>query len=188
MAKTISVLPRLLEKYRQTVVPALKKEFNLKNDLSVPKVDKIVINTGITEQQGQAQALKNFSDQLGLISGQKPKTTTARLSIASFKLRQGDPIGLMVTLRGKRMYEFMDKLISIVLPRVKDFQGISRTGFDGSGNYSLGLNEQIVFPEISYDTIDKVRGLQITFVTTAKTNDRAFRLLELMGMPFTKAV
>lgn len=179
-------LPRLKTQYLKQIIPTLVKEFNLPSPLSAPKLEKIVVNVGITEAQNQNQALKNMSDQLTQITGQKPKITKARQSISSFKLRQGDPIGLMVTLRGRRMYQFFDKLVSLVLPRVKDFQGVKRTGFDGRGNYNLGLQEQIVFPEINYDTIDKVRGLQITIVTTAHTNQLAFRLLELLGMPFAK--
>jgi large subunit ribosomal protein L5 len=187
MNQTTSETPRLLLTYRQNIVPTLKKEFKRTNDMAVPVIQKIVINTGITQAQGQAQALKSMAEQLASITGQRPKTTKARLSIASFKLRQGDPIGLMVTLRGRRMYEFLDRLISIVLPRVKDFQGVGRNGFDANGNYNLGLEEQIVFPEINYDTIDKVRGLQITIVTSTQDKQEAFRLLELMGMPFAKA-
>jgi large subunit ribosomal protein L5 len=182
-----SSLPRLKQSYLEKTVPQLKQEFGYKNDMAVPKLEKIVINTGITEAQGQAQAMKSMGDQLAAITGQKPKTTRARMSIASFKLRQGDPIGLMVTLRGKRMWEFLDKIISVVLPRVKDFQGVPRKAFDSNGNYNLGLQEQIVFPEINYDTIDKVRGLQITIVTSTRSPQEAIRLLELMGMPFEKA-
>jgi large subunit ribosomal protein L5 len=169
------------------IVAELKKEFGYTHDLAVPRIEKIVLNTGITESQGQAQALKSMAEQLAAITGQKPKTTRARLSIASFKLRQGDPIGLTVTLRGRRMYHFLDKLVSIVLPQVKDFRGVSKKGFDSNGNYSMGLEEQIVFPEINYDTIDKVRGLQITIVTSTRNQPEAVRLLELMGMPFEKA-
>jgi large subunit ribosomal protein L5 len=178
---------RLRQKYTKEIVPSLKKELSFKHVLAVPAVKKIVLNVGITEDQHQKEAIKSMTDQIASITGQKPKTTRARLSIASFKLREGDPIGIMVTLRGERMYQFLDKLISIVLPRVKDFQGVPLTAFDGQGNYSLGLDEQIVFPEIEYDKIDKVRGLQINIVTSATSDQHAKRLLELLGMPFKKA-
>lgn len=177
---------RLKDHYQKKVVPELVKEFKLKNALEAPAVTKVVLNVGITEDQHQNQALESMGQQIAVITGQKPKITKARLSIASFKLRQGDPIGLMVTLRGARMYQFLDKLIATVLPRVKDFQGISNTAFDQNGNYSLGLEEQIVFPEIEYDKIDRIRGLQINIVTSAKEPQSAKRLLELLGFPFKK--
>lgn len=180
---------RLQKKYQQEILPTLKKELKVKSNFAVPKLTKIVINMGVTEPKeprARWQIMDNIVEQFKVITGQKANVTTARKSIASFGLREGDPVGAMVTLRGVRMWEFMDKLISITLPRVKDFQGISRTAFDGQGNYSLGLEEQIVFPEIDYDKIDKIRGLQMTFVTTAQENQGAFRLLELMGMPFAK--
>jgi large subunit ribosomal protein L5 len=177
---------RLKKSYNDRVLPELKKELKLKNDMSVPKLEKVVINVGISEEQHQDKALKNMEEQLAMIAGQKAKITTAKKSIAGFKLRAGDPIGVTLTLRGDRMYQFVDKLISIVLPRVKDFQGIKPTAFDSRGNYSLGLEEQIVFPEIDYDKIDKVRGLQINIVTTAHNPKEAKRLLELLGFPFEK--
>lgn len=177
---------RLHQKYNQTVLPDLKKEMGVTHDLAVPRVQRIILNVGLTEDQHQDAALKNMAEQIGAITGQRPKTTRAHKSIASFHLRAGDPIGLMVTLRGERMYHFLDKLVSIVLPRVKDFQGVSPTAFDGHGNYSLGLDEQIVFPEIEYDKIDKVRGLQINILTTTDSDKIARRLLELLGMPFKK--
>jgi large subunit ribosomal protein L5 len=177
---------RLLTQYRKQLVPQFMKDKGYKNALAVPKMLKIVVNIGITEQQGQNQALKSMAEQLAMMTGQKPKTTVARISIASFKLRQGDPIGLQVTLRGKRMWQFFDKFVSVVLPRVKDFQGVPRKGFDGRGSYSMGLVEQIVFPEINYDTIDKVRGFQITFVTTAKDKAESLALLTSLNMPFAK--
>jgi large subunit ribosomal protein L5 len=179
---------RLKEKYHKEIVPAIKKEFNLVNEMEVPRVTKVVLNCGITEEQNRKQAQENFAEQLKVITGQKPKLTTAKKSIAGFKLRQGDPVGLMVTLRGKKMYQFMDKLFSIVMPRIKDFQGISKDSFDANGNYNLGMNEQIVFPEIEYGKIDQVRGLQITFVTNTKDKQIATKLLELMGMPFVKDI
>jgi large subunit ribosomal protein L5 len=179
---------RLQEKYLKEIVPALQKELGLKNIMAVPKLTKVVVNIGITEDQHQAEALKVMGEQFMVITGQKPKTTMAHKAIAGFKLRAGDPIGLCVTLRGERMYQFVDKLISIVLPRVKDFQGVSTTAFDQQGNYSLGLEEQIVFPEIEYDKIDKVRSLQINLNSTAKDAKVARRLLELLGMPFKKPI
>ena len=177
---------RLYQKYQKEIIPTLKKELEVNNDLAVPKVEKIVLNVGITEAQHQDKALENMSQQLAVITGQKPKVTRSRQSIAGFSLRAGQPIGLAVTLRGERMYQFLDKLIAIVLPRVKDFQGVSNQAFDQAGNYSLGLEEQIVFPEIEYDKIDKVRGLQINIVTTTKDPQTARQLLELLGMPFKK--
>lgn len=177
---------RLQQKYQQEIIPALKDKLKLVNDLAVPKIEKIVINVGVTEDQHQDKALENMSQQLAVITGQRPKVTTARKSISGFNLRAGDPIGLMVTLRGQRMYQFLDKLIAIVLPRVKDFQGVNPGAFDQAGNYSLGLEEQIVFPEIDYDKIDKVRGLQVNIVTTASDKESAKALLESMGLPFAK--
>jgi large subunit ribosomal protein L5 len=179
---------RLQQYITDTVRPELQKELGVKNMMAVPTIEKVVINVGLTEDQHQAEALKSMAEQLKLIAGQKPKICAARKSIAGFKLRAGDPIGLKVTLRGERMYQFLDKLISVVLPRVKDFQGIPTDAFDKQGNYSLGLNEQIVFPEINYDKIDRVRGLQIVIVTTAKDPKTSRRFLDLMGMPFKKAV
>lgn len=177
---------RLHQQINETVAPKLQAELKLKNLMAVPKIEKVVVNVGITEDQHQAEALKSMAEQLMLITGQKPKTCAARQSIAGFHLRAGDPIGLKVTLRGERMYQFLDKLISIVLPRVKDFQGVPTNAFDNQGNYSLGLSEQIVFPEINYDKIDRVRGLQIVIVSNAKNPKVARRLLELIGMPFKK--
>lgn len=177
---------RLNQKYQQEVVPSLQKEFSHANVMAVPKIQKIVVSTRVSEEQGKDAAMKNVTDQLQVITGMKPKTTVARKSESSFKIRQGEPLGLMVTLRGQYMWEFLDKLISIVTPRMKDFQGISRKAFDQSGNYNLGIPEQIIFPEIEYDKIDKIRGLQITIVTSTKSHDESFRLLELVGMPFAK--
>lgn len=177
---------RLHQLINDEIAPALQKELGIKNCMAVPKIEKVVLNVGITEDQHQAEALKSMAEQLKLITGQQPKTCAARKSIAGFHLRAGDPIGLKVTLRGERMYQFIDKLVSIVLPRVKDFQGIPTNAFDQAGNYSLGLNEQIVFPEINYDKIDRIRGLQIIIVTTAGNPAKAKRLLELIGFPFKK--
>ena len=177
---------RLYQKYQQEVVPTLQKEWGLKNPLAVPRVEKVVVSIGIGEMAHNKEILQKASDYLAQITGQKPKLCRAKKSIAGFKIRQGDPIGLMVTLRRRRMYDFLDKLFTIVLPRVRDFQGVSRTAFDGHGNYNLGLREQTVFPEIDYDKIDKVRGLQVTIVTNTDDDKKAERLLELLGLPFEK--
>jgi len=177
---------RLREKYFKTILPQLKQEFNLKHDLAVPRLTKIVLNMGIKEGAGDKGVVKKIAEYFSLIAGQKAVITKARKAEAAFKIRQGDHIGVMVTLRGERMYSFLDKLISIVLPQVRDFQGVSRTAFDTKGNYSLGIKEQIIFPEVDYDTIDQVRGFQINICTTATDNQKALRLLELLGLPFTK--
>ena len=178
---------RLKQTYIETIKPQLKKEFGTTSDLAIPRLLKVVINVGIgMKETNRDKAFESMTEQLKTICGQAPKITRAKQSIAGFKTRQGDPLGLMVTLRGEIMWEFMDKLISVVLPRVKDFQGISRSAFDQNGNYNLGLTEQIVFPEIEYDKIDRIRGLQVTIVSSSKNKEQAFRLLELMGMPFAK--
>src|SRR3989344_1866771 len=178
---------RLHKTYIETILPALKKELGRENTLSIPRLTKIVVSVGVgTKEDNHDKALVSVAEQLAIITGQKPKKTIAKQAIAGFKTRQGDVIGLMVTLHGDRMWEFMDKLSSIVLPRVKDFQGISNTGFDGHGNYNLGMTEQIVFPEIEYDKIDRIRGLQVTIVTSAKNDVEARKLLVLLGVPFAK--
>jgi len=177
---------RLKQKYQKEVIPILKKEWGLKNNLAVPRIEKIIINLGIKEGAGDKGVAQKIADYISLIAGQKAIITKARQAEAAFKIRKGDPIGIMATLRGERMYIFLDKLVSIVLPRVRDFQGVSRTSFDGRGNYSLGFKEQIVFHEVDYDTIDQTRGLQITIVTNADDDQKALRLLELLGMPFEK--
>lgn len=180
---------RLQEKYTKKIAPQLQKELKMSSPMAVPKVNKVVVNMGVTqpiEPRARWQIMDNIIDQFKIITGQKPNVTLARKDIAGFTLREGDPVGAMVTLRGRNMWEFLDKLISITLPRVKDFQGVSRKAFDGLGNYSLGLEEQIVFSEINYDLINQVRGLQVTIVTSAKNNEESLRLLELLGMPFTK--
>jgi len=177
---------RLKQKYIQEITPTLKKDWGLKHDLAVPRIEKIVINLGIKDGAGDKGIAQKIAAYISLIAGQKAIITKARKAEASFKTRKGDPIGVMATLRGKRMYAFLDKLISIVLPRVSDFQGVSRTAFDGRGNYSLGFKEQIVFHEVDYDTIDQVRGLQITIITNTNDDQKALRLLEFMGMPFEK--
>jgi len=177
---------RLKEKYYKEVVPALMKELGLKNVMEVPRIEKVVLNIGVGEGKDNAKALEAAARDLAIISGQKPVIRRARKSIAGFRLRKGQPIGVKVTLRGDRMWAFLDRLINIALPRVRDFRGISPHAFDGRGNYSLGFREQLVFPEIDYDKIDKVRGLQVTIVTTAETDEEAYKLLEKLGMPFRK--
>ncbi len=177
---------RLKEKYLTEVAPQLKARLDYTNIMQLPRLEKIVFNIGLGEAIQDPKALEAAEKDLSTISGQRPVTTKAKKSISPFKLRAGMPIGMMVTLRGKRMYDFFDKLVNIVLPRFRDFRGVSRDSFDGRGNYSLGIKEQIVFPEIDYDKIDKIRGFEVTIVTTAKNDDEARTLLELMGMPFRR--
>lgn len=177
---------RLKERYQTEVVPALMKSLSYENVMQVPKVQKIVLNIGLGEAMDNPKALDAASADLVAITGQKPVITKARVSIANFKLREGRAIGSKVTLRGERMWAFLDRLVNVVLPRVRDFRGISRDAFDGRGNYTLGLREQLIFPEIEYDKIDKIRGLEITIVTSAETDDHAAALLEMLGMPFRK--
>ncbi|GIW21921.1 MAG: 50S ribosomal protein L5 [Candidatus Sericytochromatia bacterium] len=179
-------IPRLKDKYENVVIPALMKDFNYKNKMQVPKIEKIVVNIGIGEYVQNTKILENVLRDISLITGQKPIVTKAKKSIAGFKLRAGMPNGVKVTLRASRMYEFLDKLITLNLPRIRDFRGISPRGFDGKGNFSLGLKEQLIFPEIDYDKIDKIRGLQISIVTTAKTDKEAKALLTYIGFPFKK--
>ena len=177
---------RMRDFYNSEVVPAMMKKFSYKNIMQVPKIEKIVINTGVGEAKDNPKTLESAVNDLTTISGQKPIITKARKSIANFKIREGMPIGCKVTLRGDKMYDFADRLISLALPRVRDFRGVSANSFDGRGNYSMGIKEQLIFPEISYDKIDKVRGMDIIFVTTAKTDEEAKELLTLFGMPFAK--
>jgi large subunit ribosomal protein L5 len=177
---------QLKKKYQEEVVPQIMKEQGFQSPMRVPRLEKIVLNISLGEAILNQRALEAAAGDLATISGQLPVTTKARKSIAGFKLRQGMMIGMMVTLRGRRMYDFLDRLINAVIPRMRDFQGVSRDSFDGHGNYSLGMKEQIIFPEIDYDKIDKVRGLQVTIVTTARNDEEGRRLLELMGMPFTR--
>ena len=178
--------PRLLERLREEVGPELVKEFGYSSVMEIPKLDKIVINMGLGEALQNNKAIESATADLTLITGQRPITTRAKKSIAGFKLREGEPIGTSVTLRGNRMYEFMDRLLNAALPRIRDFRGVSNKAFDGRGNYSLGINEQVIFPEIDYGQIDRVRGMQISIVTSAKTDLEAMRLLHLMGMPFVR--
>ncbi len=177
---------RLQEKYNKEVAPALMEKFGYKNIMEIPKLDKIVINMGAGDSKDNAKALEKAIEELEKISGQKPVTTRARKSVANFKLREGMPIGAKVTLRGDKMFHFMDKLVSVSLPRVRDFRGVNPNSFDGRGNYALGVKEQLIFPEIVYDQVDKVRGMDIIFVTTAKTDEEARELIKLLGMPFSK--
>ncbi len=172
------------EKYKNEVIPALMKDFGYANIMMVPKIEKVVINICLSEALQNPKLLDNAANEIKSITGQQPVITKAKKSIASFKLREGQKLGVMVTLRKKRMYEFLNRLCNIALPRVRDFRGISGRAFDGKGNYSLGVTEQIIFPEINYDKIDKIRGMNITVVTTAKTNDEGKALLKYMGMPF----
>ena len=177
-------MARLKDKYRAEVAPALQQHFQYKNVMEIPRLEKIVINMGLGDCKDNAKALELAVEELTTIAGQKPLVTKAKKSIANFKLRAGMNVGAKVTLRGDRMYEFTDKLVSIVLPRVRDFRGVSTKAFDGRGNYSLGVREQLIFPEIDYDKVEKIRGMEMIFVTTAKTDEEAKELLRLLGMPF----
>ena len=177
-------MARLRDYYLKTVVPALVKEFDYKNPMQVPKMEKIVVNMGLGEAISNVKIIDGAVQEMAMITGQKPVITKAKKSIATFKLRQGMPIGCSVTLRKEVMYEFFDRLVNVALPKVRDFRGISPTAFDGRGNYSIGLHEQIIFPEIEYDKIEKIKGMNITIVTTARTDEEARMLLKLMGVPF----
>ena len=179
-------MPRLLEQYRSRVRDTLREEFSYKNVMQIPHIEKVVLNIGLGEEKQNPRALESATRDISLISAQKPVTTRARRSIAGFKLRQGEAIGTSVTLRGHRMYDFMDRLFNAALPRIRDFRGVPRRAFDGRGNYSLGIREQVIFPEIDYGQIDRIRGFQVSFITTASTDREAMRLLELMGMPFAR--
>ena len=175
---------RLKEKYQKDVIPALTKEFGYKNVMAVPRIAKVVVNMGLGEATSNAKIIDTGADELARITGQKPVTRRAKKSIAAFKVRKGMPIGALVTLRGERMWEFLDRLVSIALPRVRDFKGVSPRGFDGRGNYTLGLRDQLLFPEVDYMKVDKARGMNVSFVTTAKTDEEARKLLQFIGMPF----
>ena len=179
-------MARLKDYYKQEVAPALMKKFSYSSVMEIPKLDKIVINVGAGEAKENAKAIDAIMTDLSQITGQKPQVCRAKKSVANFKLREGMPIGVKVTLRGERMYEFLDRLFNIALPRVRDFRGINPNSFDGRGNYSMGVKEQLIFPEIDYDKIDKVRGMDICFVTTAKTDEESKELLTLMGAPFAR--
>ena len=186
MLDAATYTPRLKADYKATMRAALKEEFSYKNDMQIPRLDKIVLNMGVGEAVKDTKKVKGAQEELSLIAGQKAVITKAKRSVAHFKLREGMPIGVMTTLRGERMWDFLDRLINIVLPRQRDFQGVSTDAFDGRGNYSLGLREQLVFPEINYDKVDKIRGMEITIVTTARSDEEARRLLALMNMPFKR--
>jgi large subunit ribosomal protein L5 len=177
-------MARLKERYQKEVAPAIAKEFGITNPMAVPRVQKVVLNMGMGEAIANAKILDTAADELRAISGQKPVITKAKKSIASFKLRQGMPIGVMVTLRGDRMYEFLDRLVSIALPRVRDFRGVSPKAFDGRGNYTIGVREQLIFPEIDFNKVDKLRGMNISIITTARNDEQARALLKGLGMPF----
>jgi len=179
-------MARLKDYYRSEVAPALMKKFSYKSPMQIPRFDKIVINVGAGDAKDNAKAIDNIIEEISAITGQRAVPTYARKSVANFKVRQGMKIGVKVTLRGDRMYEFMDRLFNLALPRVRDFKGINPNAFDGRGNYSLGIKEQLIFPEIEYDKVDKIRGMDIAFVTTATTDEEAKELLELMGAPFAK--
>jgi len=179
-------MPRLKDRYKQEVVPALIREFGYHNVMQVPTMHKVVVNIGVGESTQNPKALDAAVKDLTAITGQKPVVTKAKKSVAAFKVRTGNPIGVTVTLRGARMYDFLDRLMNVALPRLRDFQGVSTKSFDGRGNYTLGLKEQLVFPEIEYDKIDKVRGMEISIITTAKSDEEGRRLLQLLGMPFGK--
>jgi large subunit ribosomal protein L5 len=185
--QTTKAPPRLKQRYQQEILPALMGEFGYRNAMQAPGLAKIVLNIGLGEATQDAKALDSASQDLATITGQKPVITRARRSIANFKIREGNPIGMTVTLRGDRMWEFLDRLVNAALPRIRDFRGVSRNAFDGRGNFSLGIREQLIFPEIEYDKVDRVRGLQVNIITTARTDEEGARLLELLGMPFSRS-
>ena len=178
--------PRMKQRYREEVAPALIEEFSYANKMQAPRVEKVVVNIGLGEALQDAKVLDAASSDIATITGQKPVITRARKSIANFKVREGNAVGVMVTMRGSQMWEFLDRLINATLPRIRDFRGVSPKAFDGRGNFSLGVQEQLIFPEIDYDKIDRVRGMQINIVTSARTDEEGTRLLELLGMPFSK--
>ncbi|MBX3228896.1 MAG: 50S ribosomal protein L5 [Labilithrix sp.] len=186
-SNTQAIAARFATKYRDEAVPALQKQFNYTNPMEVPRLEKIVVNMGLGQAVTNPKIIDSGVDELRAVTGQKPVVTRAKKAIASFKLREGIPIGAMVTLRSEKMWEFLDRLISVALPRTRDFRGVSRKAFDGKGNYTLGLKEQIIFPEIDYDRIDVIKGLNISFVTSAKTDEEGRALLQAMGMPFRAA-
>ncbi|WP_082759933.1 50S ribosomal protein L5 [Abyssisolibacter fermentans] len=177
---------RLKERYKSEIIPALMEKFKYQNVMQVPKLEKVVVNMGLGEAKDNPKILETAVEEMGIITGQKPVITKAKKSVSNFKLRAGMPIGCKTTLRGEKMYDFLDKLVSVALPRVRDFRGVSSTAFDGRGNYALGIREQLIFPEIEYDKIDKIKGMDIIIVTTAETDEEAREFLRLMGMPFKK--
>lgn len=179
-------MTRLKEKYQTEIAKAMMEKFSYKNVMEIPKIEKVVINTGVGDVKDNSKSINMVVDEMALITGQKPVVTKAKKSIANFKVRQGMSVGMKVTLRGSQMFEFVDRLLSIALPRVRDFKGVNPNSFDGRGNYTMGVREQLIFPEINYDKVENVRGMDITFVTTAKTDEEARELLRLFGMPFSK--
>jgi large subunit ribosomal protein L5 len=183
----VAMAPRLKQRYREEVAPALVKEFGYENVMQAPRLEKIVVNVGLGEAIQNAKALDSAAEDVSAITGQRPVITRAKKSIAAFKLRKGMSIGLTVTVRGDRMYELLDRMVNAALPRIRDFQGVSPYSFDGRGNYSLGIKEQLIFPEVDYDKIERIRGLQVTVVTTARSDEEGKRLLELLGMPFARS-
>jgi len=180
-------MSRLRAQFDTEIIDAMMKKFNYKNKLAVPKIEKVVVNIGLGEAKENAKVIEHATNDLSIITGQKPVVTKAKKSISAFKLRAGMPVGTKVTLRGAKMYSFVDRLINVAMPRVRDFRGVSPDAFDGRGNYTLGIKEQLIFPEISYDQIDKLRGMEVVFVTTARTDEEARELLKLFGMPFVRA-
>jgi large subunit ribosomal protein L5 len=184
---TAPAIPRLKERYQKDILPALTRDFGYPNVMQVPRLEKVVVNIGLGEALTNSRALDSASGDVTQITGQKPVITRAKKSISNFKVREGNAIGVKVTLRGNRMYEFLDRLINAALPRIRDFQGVSANAFDGRGNYSLGIREQLIFPEIEYDKVDRIRGMQVTINTTAKNDEEAKRLLELLGVPFARS-
>jgi large subunit ribosomal protein L5 len=178
--------PRLRERYESQVLPELRREFNYGNVMQVPRVTKVTVNIGLGEAKENARAVESATSDVATITGQKPVVTKSKKAIANFKIREGVPVGVAVTLRGDRMYEFLDRLLNVALPRIRDFHGVAVKAFDGRGNYSLGLREQLIFPEIEYDKVDRIRGMQVNIQTTARTDEEGRRLLEMMGMPFAK--
>jgi large subunit ribosomal protein L5 len=186
MEAATSIPPRLKERYEQEILPRLRQRYGYSSPMEAPRIEKITLNMGIGEAKQEARVLEAATDQLATIAGQRPNVRRARKSIAAFKLREGNPVGVTVTLRRARMWEFLDRLMSVAIPRIRDFRGLSPRSFDGRGNYSMGIREQIIFPEIDYDSIDQVRGLDVTITTTAKTDEEAFALLSELGMPFAR--
>jgi large subunit ribosomal protein L5 len=183
----MATAPRLKQRFRDEIAPALMREFSYHNIMQVPRVDKVVVNIGLGEATQNAKALDSAAQDLAIITGQKAVMTRAKRSIANFKIREGNPIGLAVTVRGDRMWEFLDRLLNAALPRIRDFRGVSRNAFDGHGNFSLGIREQLIFPEIEYDKVERVRGFQVNIITSAKTDEEGARLLELLGVPFSRS-
>ena len=183
----MAAAPRLKQRFRDEIAPALMREFSYHNIMQVPRVQKVVLNIGLGEATQNAKALDSAAQDLAIITGQKAVMTRAKRSIANFKIREGNPIGLTVTVRGDRMWEFLDRLLNAALPRIRDFRGVSRNAFDGHGNFSLGIREQLIFPEIEYDKVERVRGFQVNIITSAKTDEEGARLLELLGVPFSRS-